>query len=358
MAVVHRAESRKAESFGRVVALKQLLPQNEFDFDFDIVRSFIEEARLATRFHHPNLANTFSLGKTAGMYFIEMEYVPGPTLLQVARQCEVAAGAMPIAVIIEILIQICDALEHIHGLRDDHGKPLKLVHRDVSPSNIIISDAGIVKLIDFGIVKGHSAQASTLAGTIKGKLAYIAPEYLIGRLDQRSDLYALGVIAHELLTDRRLFCGRNDLDTLARVRNLRIQPPSASRVDVPAGLDAGVMTALQREPERRWQTAREMRDALAALQEPADGPELVDAWTTWALSQEPRMEPAELFEALDSLGEPTVEVDLATQLEEPPPVVLVAAIEAPRYPATVTMIVLFVMLIATLAALVHIAGAF
>jgi len=261
-------------------------------------------------------SNTYSLGKIHRSYFIEMEYVPGPTLLQVAAQCETAAGAMPVSVIVQILIQICDALDHVHTMRDDAGRALNLVHRDVSPSNIIVSDAGIVKLIDFGIVKGHSSQA-TAAGTIKGKLAYIAPEYLVGQLDSRADLYALGVIAHELLTGRRLFHGETDLDTLTRIRELHVPPPSRSRAEIAPALDAIVMKALERNPDRRWQTAREMRAALLELHQTP--PEAVREWTTWAFAQQPWSDSSQLLRVIDSLARPTIIVDLATQLESEAP---------------------------------------
>ncbi len=315
MAVVHRAESRKPDSLGRIVALKQLLPHNEFDVDFDVVRSLVDEARLATRFDHVNIAKTYSLGKIQSSYFIEMEYVQGPTLLQVAAQCEMAAGAIPVAVIVEILVQVCDALDHVHTMRDDAGQPLNLVHRDVSPSNIIVSEAGVVKLIDFGIVKGHSAQA-TEAGTLKGKLAYIAPEYLVGQLDSRADLYALGVIAHELLTGERLFFGTSDLDTLTRIREHHVAPPSRFRPEITPALDAVILKALERDPDRRWQTARELRAALAELH-PAGRNEVRD-WTAWAFARHPFTDSSQLLRVIDSLAKPTIIVELTPPIASKP----------------------------------------
>ncbi len=297
MAVVHRATTAS----GRVIALKQLRP-DDFDVDFDLVRSFVEEARLATRFRHPNIAQTFALGKIGGTYCIEVEYVAGPTLLAFADQCR-NAGAVPIGVVVEILVQLCDALDHVHTLCDDAGAPLHLVHRDVSMSNIIVSDAGIAKLIDFGIVKGHSSQASTAAGLIKGKLAYVAPEYLAGRIDSRADLFALGVIAHELLTDQRLFYGANDLETLTRLRTLRVPPPSRLRPDVTRALDEIVLTALERDPNRRWQSAMEMRDALVALRQTAT-PRGVATWKRWAFAQPKREIDPQLVAVLDSFSSP------------------------------------------------------
>ncbi|HLL21511.1 MAG TPA: serine/threonine-protein kinase [Kofleriaceae bacterium] len=312
MAVVFRAESRRPETYGQMVALKRLRPANEFDVDFATIRSFIEEARLATRFRHPNIARTYALGKADGSYFIEMEYVPGPTLYKVAKQTE-AAGAVPIAIVGQILMQILDALEHVHTLRDNDGRPLELVHRDVSLSNIIVSNDGTVKLIDFGIVKGHSAQAPTEAGILKGKVAYIAPEYLTGAIDRRADLFAVGVIAHELLSSRRLFHVQNDLETLVRVRTLRVPPPSRLRADVPPALDAIVMRALARDPAARWQSAPEMRAALAELFGPIEHRQVAE-YVDWAFQHATKPVMSQLIRVIDALEQ-----------EPPPPPTVVAA---------------------------------
>jgi serine/threonine protein kinase len=303
MAVVHRAISQRPESLGRVVALKQLLTTNQFDTDFDQVRSLIEEARLARRFRHPNIARTYSLGKADGRYFIEMEYVAGRSLFQIAQQSE-RTGAVPIAFVAQILIQICGALEHVHGMCDDRGVPLALVHRDVSLSNIIVGDDGIAKLIDFGIVKGHSC-TQTKTGLIKGKVAYVAPEYLAGTLDRRADLFALGVIAHELLTGRRLFLGTSDLDTITRVQQLRVPLPSRSRPEVSPALDAIVMRALERDPAKRWQTAADMRAALVAVY--GDDPAVVREWLPQAFVERPVPTFSQLLRVIDSL-EDTAEI--------------------------------------------------
>jgi serine/threonine-protein kinase len=318
MAVVHRAQSRKPESLGRIVALKQPLSSNGFDVDFDVVRSFIDEARLATRFDHRNVARTFSLGKVGHAYFIEMEYVAGPTLSQLAAQCE-NAGAIPIPVVVQILLQICDALEHVHGMRDDNGTPLNLVHRDVSLSNIIVSPGGIVKLIDFGIVKGHSSQARTAAGIVKGKPAYIAPEYLAGHIDSRADLFAVGTIAHELLTERRLFRGSNDLETVKRVQNMCIFPPSRWRDEVPRALDAIVMKALERDPDKRWQTAAELRAALARLEYGEPDPSQIQHWVGWAFAQLPRRQTSDILHVIEAI-EAAVSVPIPVIPVAPPEV--------------------------------------
>jgi serine/threonine-protein kinase len=332
MAIVYRAESRKRDSLGEPRALKLLHPANDFDIDFDVIRSFIEEARLATRFDHVNIAKTFALGKVDGRYLIEMEYVAGKSLHRIARRSE-RAGAMPICVAIELLVQICDALVHVHELCDDTGRPLDLVHRDVSPSNIIVSTDGVAKLIDFGIVKGHSSKAPTEAGVIKGKIGYVAPEYLKGKIDHRADLFALGVIAHELLTSRRLFQASNELDAIRLVLGARIAPPSRQRPGVSAALDAIVMKAVEREPSRRWQSAREMREALLALPRRVTGPELVSGWVEQAFAPPlARGTTMQLERVFDSLERPTatVAVDVDAQLVSSEDVAPPAAEPAPR----------------------------
>ncbi|HET9989570.1 MAG TPA: serine/threonine-protein kinase, partial [Kofleriaceae bacterium] len=197
MATVHRAESLSAGGFRKRVALKRLLP-HLLD-EPEVVESFSREAKLASHLRHQNIAQTYDLGIRDGTYFIAMELVPGPTLRQVMRQCESSAGAMPIVHVLEILIQVCDALDYAHNLTDESGEPLGIVHRDVSPSNVIVSEGGVVKLIDFGIAKASAAGMQTMSGTIKGKFGYMAPEYLAGKIDSRADLFAAGIIAHELL---------------------------------------------------------------------------------------------------------------------------------------------------------------
>jgi serine/threonine-protein kinase len=202
MATVHLAETQSAGGFRKRVALKRMLPH--LTEEPEIVDAFAREARLASHLHHQHIAQTFDLGVIEGTYYIAMELVSGPTLRQIMRQCESAAGAIPIEHAVDIALQVAGALDYAHNLADEHGKPLELVHRDVSPANIIVSGAGVVKLIDFGLAKVSSSR-STKVGILKGKLSYMAPEYTLGRLDHRADLFALGVVLHEMLTGRALF---------------------------------------------------------------------------------------------------------------------------------------------------------
>ncbi|MBA3458392.1 MAG: serine/threonine protein kinase, partial [Deltaproteobacteria bacterium] len=285
MASVHRASRIDGE--GGVVALKRLW-QHLCD-DRDFVESFVQEARLTRLLRHDNIAQTYELGKANGIYYIAMELVAGPTLDAVMRQSRTAAGAIPLPIIVEILIQLCEALDHAHNLNDELGRPLRLIHRDVSPANIIVSNTGTVKLIDFGIAKAARSRVQTQAGYIKGKLAYVAPEYTHGKLDARADLFAVGVVAHEMLTGHRLFKAETEVDTIQKVRELLIQPPSRHEKRVTRELDDIVLTALQRDPEMRWQNAAAMGRALRGV---ADEIGRVDAreirrWVEWAFTREP-----------------------------------------------------------------------
>ncbi|MBA3464830.1 MAG: serine/threonine protein kinase [Deltaproteobacteria bacterium] len=263
MAEVHRAEQAGNEGFRTVVALKRMLPQ--VATNDEMVASFVREARLASYLRHANVAQTYELGKIGDVYFIAMELIEGRSLRDVLRRCAGLKKVMPVRYTLNILNQICDALDYAHNLRDHDGTPLGIVHRDVSPSNVIVAENGVVKLIDFGIAKVQGAGMQTMSGTIKGKYGYMAPEYLGGRLDARADLFALGVIAHELLTGRPLFTTGDDLTTLQRLREMPIAPPSRSNPEVPREIDDIVMTALQRDPDRRWQQATALRTALTTL---------------------------------------------------------------------------------------------
>ena len=263
MAAVHRAETRGIEGFRKPVALKRMLPSVASNADF--VEAFIREARIASHLRHVNVAQTYELGKVGDIYFIAMELVTGRNLRQILRHCAHLTGQMPVAITLNILNQICDALDYAHNLCDETGQKLGIIHRDVSPSNIIVSDDGVVKLIDFGIAKASAAGMQTMSGMLKGKFGYMAPEYIAGSIDARADLFALGVIAHELLTNRPLFTSSDDMETLNRIRNMPIKPPSARNPRVPKEIDELVMTALERDPERRWQHATALRSALTTM---------------------------------------------------------------------------------------------
>ena len=283
MARVDRAELANE---GRPVALKRMLPHvAEND---DMVRAFVREARLASQLRHVNVAQTYEIGQVGETYFIAMELIPGRTLRQVVEHCAVTTGPMPVPIALNIINQICEALDYAHNLCDEAGRPLGIVHRDVSPSNIILAEGGVVKLIDFGIAKASASGMQTTGGAIKGKFGYMAPEYLAGRIDARADLFALGVIAHELLTNRPLFTLPDNMQTLARVREMPIHPPSRTNPLVRAEIDETVMTALARDPDQRWQHATALHSALTTLTTRlglvADNQQVFD-WIEWVFDQ-------------------------------------------------------------------------
>ena len=262
MATVHRAETQGIAGFRKPVALKRMLPS--IAANAEQVQSFIREARLASHLRHANVAQTYDLGKVGDIYFIAMELVTGRNLREILSHCANKLGPIPLPLALNILNQICDALDYAHNLCDETGQPLGIIHRDVSPANVIVSETGVCKLIDFGIAKASAQGMQTTSRTIKGKFAYMAPEYIAGRIDARADLFAVGVIAHELLANRPLFQGKDEMATLENVRVMPVSPPSAWRPDVPPEIDSIVMTALERDPEHRWQRAHALREALTA----------------------------------------------------------------------------------------------
>jgi eukaryotic-like serine/threonine-protein kinase len=280
LAAVHLARSRAIKN---PVALKRMYPH--LANNRELVGSFIDEARLARYLRHPGIARIYEFGKLRGIYFIAFEFVPGPTLLQLQEHCSAYVGRIPTMVVLEIAYQLCDALEHAHNLRNELGLPLGIVHRDVSPSNIIVSSTGQVKLIDFGLAKTKQSSMQSQAGVIKGKLNYVAPEYLSGQLDARCDLWALGVVMYELLTGRRLFDAPEQGTILDNVRSLPIPLPSHANPEVPREVDEIVLTALARRPEKRWQRAGDMRDAIGVAAAGRLTQRQFVSWVEWAFTQ-------------------------------------------------------------------------
>ncbi|HEY4183208.1 MAG TPA: serine/threonine-protein kinase [Kofleriaceae bacterium] len=308
MAYVHLAERAGWEEDGVPipVALKRLFPELVEEDQF--VEAFQQEARIAQLLQHPNIVRAYDHGRIDDTHWIAMEYVPGPTLRSLMVQARTAAGAIPLRITVHILMQMCSALAAAHGLRDERGRALGLVHRDVSPANIIVSTEGEAKLIDFGIAKAAFSRVRTQAGFIKGKISYVAPEYTRGRLDARADLFAVGVIAHEMLTNRRLFDGDDQVAVLHKVRDQRLHPPSHHDRNIPRELDDIVMLGLQRDPDKRWQTASAMLKALAGvarqLGAPVTGREVAQ-WIDWAFSKEP-VRDSVVANMLDGLDRPEV----------------------------------------------------
>jgi serine/threonine protein kinase len=262
MATVHRAVERGIEGFERVVALKRLLPHLAEDEAF--VRAFVREAKLASLLQHGSIVQLYELGRVDGSYFIAMEYVRGCDLRRILRQAKRVMGPPPVSVAMALVGELLDALDYAHTRTDDDGTPLGLVHRDISPSNLLVSHDGYLKVIDFGIAKATLGPLATHTGRIKGKLSYLAPEALAGRgLDNRSDLFSASIIAHELLCAHPLFAADNDFRTIERVQYMEPPAPSTKNPKVPPALDALVLRGLTKDPSERWHSASQMRAELA-----------------------------------------------------------------------------------------------
>jgi serine/threonine protein kinase len=263
MAEVYKARIQGPAGFERTFVVKRILPHLSSDPTF--IKMFVEEAKLSARLAHPNIVHIFELGAVEGEYFISMEYIRGHDLSETMRAIWKTMGPPRPELVAYIGREACRGLAYAHALTDDSGRPLGMVHRDVSPSNVMLSYEGAVKLLDFGIAKalGDAGPETTKAGTMKGKYAYMAPEQTEGEnVDNRSDIFACGIVLHEVLTGRRLFKGNNDVQTIERVRRCEVPRPSLQNPAVSPELDAIVLKALQHNPADRWQNATEMADAL------------------------------------------------------------------------------------------------
>jgi serine/threonine protein kinase len=268
MAEVFRAKAFGVEGFERLVAVKRILPNVAEDKEF--IRAFIEEAKLAVQLNHANIAQIFDLGVVDGSYYIALEHVHGRDLRGILERGPRAqagdAGETAIAQACFIAMKVCEGLDYAHNKRDAAGKDLALVHRDVSPQNILVSFEGEVKLIDFGIAKAAGTGPRTSAGILKGKLGYMSPEQVRGLpLDRRSDVFSCGIVLYELLTGERLFTGDTDQAILEKVKNVEILPPSTYNRKIPDELERIVLKALARDPDDRYQNAIDLHDELQAF---------------------------------------------------------------------------------------------
>jgi serine/threonine protein kinase len=262
MAEIYLAQQGSFGGFSRNVVVKRMLPQLAVRPDF--VQMFLDEARLAANLNHPNIVQVFNLGEVDQSYFIAMEFVDGPHLGSLFAHSLRLRKPLPVELCAYIVARAADGLHYAHEQMDPAtGEPLHLVHRDISPQNILVSRQGDVKVTDFGVAKATTQQTKTRTGIIKGKVAYMSPEQCLGEVvDRRTDIFALGIVLYELLTRRRLFRDKSDLLIMQKITGEDVPPPSTVNKDLDAELDAICMKALARDRDARFATAAELSEAL------------------------------------------------------------------------------------------------
>lgn len=261
MAEVFVAKAFGVEGFERILAIKKILPTMAEDEEF--ITMFIDEARISVQLNHANVVHIHELGKHDDAYFIAMEYVSGKDLRALLERFRRRKEIMPTAMAVFCATKICEGLDYAHRKKDARGQELHIIHRDVSPQNILCSYEGEVKIIDFGIAKAANRSQKTQAGILKGKFGYMSPEQVRGLpIDRRSDIFAVGVILYEMLTGEKLFVGESDFSTLEKVRNAEVPAPRQFNPNIPAGLEKVVMKSLAREQEDRYQWASDLQEDL------------------------------------------------------------------------------------------------
>lgn len=298
MAEVYVAEAESMAGFKKKVAIKRILPGLLKDDRF--VRMFLDEARLSLHLQHANVVSVFDIGKSNDTYFIVMEYVEGTTLKKIMETWAERGRTLPVHVTVWMLSQILEGLGYAHDLPDPENPSRKLgiVHRDISPPNILVSWLGEVKLTDFGLAKATTQLESTDPGVVKGKFAYLSPEAAHGSdVDARTDVFAVGILAYEMLTGKRLFLGETDWQTVENVRNCNIPNIRAQNKDVTPELERVVLKALAKDLNQRYATAADFADDLIGV----------------LFSMGKRVSARELSGLLESMRSNTVEPESATE---------------------------------------------
>ena len=262
MAEIYLARALSVGGIEKQVAIKRVLPSLTRNKRF--VNMFLDEARLSMVLTHANIVQVFDVGRADGTYFIVMEFVDGYNLRRVFQRMAERGTRIPVHYAAFIIMELCKGLAHAHEQRNESGDLLGIVHRDVSPPNILISKAGEVKVTDFGLAKAATQLEVTDPGIVKGKFSYLSPEAADGKaVDHRADLFAAGTLLWEVLSGRRLFLGKSDLETVELVRKAEIPPLSTFNQEVTPEFESIVMKALARDPRNRWHSARDLGDELA-----------------------------------------------------------------------------------------------
>jgi len=257
----------------QLIAVKTLLPA--MAEDPDLVLMFLDEARLAARLHHPNICRIHDLGMEDGVLFMALEFIHGEDCERIQKALAKQGKTLPIGLAARIVADAAKGLHAAHELTDESGERVNLVHRDISPHNILTTFSGQVKIIDFGLAKALGRATQSQTGSLKGKFAYMSPELVRSeRINHRSDVFALGVVLHELLTGKRLFQADSEIATLALIARCEVEPPSKTNPNIPPALDAIAMRALTPNPDDRWQTAEDMRAGLEIFLATHAGPRL------------------------------------------------------------------------------------
>jgi len=261
MAELFLARQSGIEGFEKLIVIKRILPHLADSAEF--IQMFLNEARLAARLNHPNVVQIYDLGRVAGTYFIAMEYINGVDLSRVLKKERKARRFIPTEHAVKVMSYVCEALTYAHNHTDVRGNPLCIVHRDISPHNVLVAFDGGVKLTDFGIAKAATQASKTKAGTLKGKYYYMSPEQCLGRkVDNRSDIFSAGILLYQLMTGRLPFRGDSEFSVLHAIVHDAPRPPSVHREDFPAGLYPILERSMAKHPEDRYDDALQMQMAL------------------------------------------------------------------------------------------------
>jgi serine/threonine protein kinase len=258
MAEIFLARQEGLEGFEKTICIKRIRPHLSSQPNF--VRMFLNEAKLAAQLNHPNIVQIYDLGRINDSYFIAMEYISGRDMSRIIPKAEKAEIPFPMIYALKIASNCCEGLYYAHTKTDAYGNPLHVVHRDVTPENVLVGFNGTVKIVDFGIAKASTQLEQTRAGEIKGKLSYMSPEQAMGQqLDHRSDIFSLGAVMYEWITGYKLFTGENEMAILKSIIDGKIYPPSYFKEDVPEAVERILMKALDKDREARYQSAWEMQ---------------------------------------------------------------------------------------------------